>query len=334
MPEHRFEGLRWPAERPVVDIDELVVGDGERLVLFGPNGSGKTTALRLMAGTIGGERRDGIVYLPQRPYLFRGTARSNLELSLDDVERGRAADLATELGVSDRLDGAARSLSGGERMRIALARTLASDADIVLLDEPLAPLDHRDRDQTATAIAAALHGRSAVIVSHDRSSAAILGDSLAVLVDGQIRQRGPIAEVFTKPIDDVVADVVGISNILSGVAISGDGALVEVEWQGRTIVAAGSQASREQVKVLFGGEAVAVHRELPDGASPRNVIEGTISDIRTVGRLLEVVVDCGAPVAALITPGSFETLDLHQGSQVFLSVKAVAMTAVSVGEAE
>ncbi len=334
MPERRFEHLRWPVDQPVVDIDELVVGDGERLVLFGPNGSGKTTALRLMAGTIGGERPDGVAYLPQRPYFFRGTARSNLELGLDDVERGRALELATEFGVSDRLDVAARSLSGGERMRIALARTLASSADIVLLDEPLAPLDHRDREHTATTIAAALHGRSAVIVSHDRTSAAILGDSLAVVVDGQVRQRGRIAEVFTTPIDDVVAGVVGISNVLSGVATTGDGALVEVEWQGRTIVAAGTQTTREKVKVLFGGEVVAVHRDRPDGASPRNVIRGTISDIRAVGRLLEIVVDCGDPVAALITPGSFETLDLHQGSAVYLSVKAVAMTAVSVGDAE
>lgn len=334
MPERRFENLRWPVERPVVDIDELVVGDGERLVLFGPNGSGKTTALRLMAGTIGGSKPDGVAYLPQRPYFFRGTARSNLELGLDDAEKGRLVELAAEFGVSDRLDVAARSLSGGERMRIALARTLAANAGIVLLDEPLAPLDHRDREKTATTIAAALHGRSAVIVSHDRASAAILGDSVAVVVDGLIRQRGPIAEVFTTPIDDVVAGVVGISNILSGVATSGDGALVEVEWQGRTIVAAGSQTSREKVKVLFGGEAVAVHSDRPDGASPRNVIEGTIRDIRTVGRLLEIVVDCGDVVAALITPGSFETLDLHHGSEVFLSVKAVAMTAVSVGDAE
>jgi molybdate transport system ATP-binding protein len=287
-----------------------------------------------MAGTIGDRGPDRVAYLPQRPYFFRGSARSNLELGLQDAEKGRAAELAVEFGVSNRLTLAARSLSGGERMRIALARTLASSAEIVLLDEPLAPLDHRDRERTATTIAAALHGRSAVIVSHDRASAAILGDSLAVVVDGLIRQRGPIAEVFTTPLDDVVASVVGVSNVLSGVAIHGDGALVEVEWQGRTIVAAGTQTSRENVRVLFGGEAVAVHRDRPDGASPRNVIEGTIRHIRPVGRLLEIVVDCGDLVAALITPGSFETLDLHQGSAVFLSVKAVAMTAVSVGDAE
>lgn len=334
MPEHRFENLRWPIDQPVVDIDELVVDDGERLVLFGPNGSGKTTAIRLMAGTIGGGRPEDAAYLPQRPYFFRGTARSNLELGLDGAERARAEKLASELGVSDRLDGGARSLSGGERMRIALARTLATKADIVLLDEPLAPLDHRDREQTATAIAAALHGRSAVIVSHDRESAAILGDSMAVLVGGRIRQRGPIAGVFTAPADDVVAGVVGISNVLSGTTQSGDGALVEVEWRGRTIVASGAQGTGERVKVLFGGEAVAVHRDRPDGASPRNVIEGTISDIRSVGRLLEIVVDCGDPVAALLTPGSFETLDLHPESTVYLSVRAVAMTAVSVGDAE
>ncbi len=332
MPEYRFENLRWPQDNPIVEIDELVVEEGERLVLFGPNGSGKTTALRLMAGTIGSERRSGVAYLPQRPYLFRGTGRSNLELGLDTAQSEAAAALAVDLGVAERLDGAARSLSGGERMRIALARTLASDAGVVLLDEPLAPLDLRDRERTAGIIAGALCGRSAVIVSHDRASAAILGDTLAVMVDGTIRQRGPTGEVFTMPIDDVVAEVVGVSNMLVGTVVGGDDTVSEVSWLDSIIVAAGPHPVGERVKVLFGGEVVAVHRDRPDGSSPRNVFRGTITEIRTVGRLLEVVVDCGAPIAALITPGSFETLELEAGSKVFLSVKAVAMTTVAAGE--
>lgn len=331
MPEHRFENLRWPADAPIVDIDEFVVDAAERLVLFGPNGSGKTTALRLMAGTLGAERRNGVAYLPQRPYLFRGTGRSNLVLGLDTAERTVAEALAVELGVADRLDGATRSLSGGERMRIALARTLASVAGIVLLDEPLAPLDLRDRERTAAIIASGLRGRSAVIVSHDRVSAAVLGDSLAVMVEGRIRQRGAIAEVFSSPVDEVVAEVIGVSNVLEGTVVGGDDALTEVSWCGHTIVASGPHPVGERVKVLFGGEVVGVHRERPDGASARNVFEGTITDIRQVGRLLEILVDCGAPIAALITPGSFETLGLARESVVFLSIKAMAMTAVSVG---
>jgi len=333
MPDHRFRNLRWPQENPVVEIDELVVDDGERLVLFGPNGSGKTTALRLMAGIIGPVARNDVAYLPQRPYLFRGTGRSNLDLGLDTHQRAVATALAGSLGVAERLDGAARSLSGGERMRIALARTLASDAGMVLLDEPLAPLDLRDRERTAGIIADALHGRSAVIVSHDRASAAILGDTLAVMIDGRIRQRGPTGEVFTLPSDDMVAEVVGVTNMLVGTVVGGDDTVSEVSWFGHTIVAAGPHPVGERVKVLFGGEVVAVHRERPDGASPRNVFRGTISDIRSVGRLLEVVVDCGAPIAALITPGSFETLELTPGSEIYVSVKALAMRTVSSGEA-
>lgn len=332
MPEYRFAELRWPSDQPVVDIDELVVGDGEHLVLFGPNGSGKTTALRLMAGTIGDQRRDGVAYLPQRPYLFRGSGRSNLYLGLSESERSRAEDLAGAFGVSGRLDGNARSLSGGERMRIALARTLATDADLVLLDEPLAPLDLRDRERTAATIANSLRGRSAVIVSHDRASAAILGDRLAVLIDGRVRQRGAIADVFATPADDVVADVVGVSNVLDGTVTMSNGSVSEISCCGQTIVAGGRHEPGDRVKVLFGGEAVAVHRERPRDGSPRNVMSGTVSEIRAVGRLLEVVVDCESRVAALVTPGSFETLDLERGSEVFLSVKATAVTAVAVGE--
>lgn len=332
MPEYRFEHLRWPEDDPIVAIEGLTVGAGERLVLFGPNGSGKTTALRLMAGIIGPERPSAVAYLPQRPYLFRGTGRSNLRLGLDVKQVAAAEALAADLGVADRLDGSARSLSGGERMRIALARTLVSDAGIVLLDEPLAPLDLRDRERTAGTIAGALHGRSAVIVSHDHASAAILGDTLAVMVDGRIRQRGPTAEVFTSPSDDIVADVVGVSNMLVGTVVAGDETVSQVAWLDHTIVAAGPHPVGERVKVLFGGEAVAVHRERPDGGSPRNVFRGTITDVRTVGRLLEVVVDCGAPIAALITPGSFDALELSPGSIVFVSVKALAMTTVSSGE--
>jgi molybdopterin-binding protein len=332
MPEYRFENLRWPQDDPIVEIGELVVDAGERLVLFGPNGSGKTTALRLMAGIIGPERRNGVAYLPQRPYLFRGTGRSNLQLGLGTAQATAAEALAADLGVAERLDGSARSLSGGERMRIALARTLAADAEIVLLDEPLAPLDLRDRERTAGIIAAALHGRSAVIVSHDRSSAAILGDTLAVMVDGSVRQRGPTGEVFTLPSDDVVAEIVGVTNMLVGTVVGGDESVSHVSWLDHTVVAAGPHPVGERVKVLFGGEVVAVHRERPDGGSPRNVFRGTITEIRTVGRLLEVVVDCGAPIAALITPGSFELLDLTPGSTVYVSVKALAMTTVSSGE--
>ncbi len=334
MAERRFEDLRWPADDPIVDIPELSVQLGERLIVFGPNGAGKTTLLRLISAIEGEGGTPYASYLPQRPYLFRGTCRANLHLGLDTEARIKAEDLAVRLGVGDRLDDQARTLSGGERMRLSMARTLAVDTALVLLDEPLAPLDLRDRETVAAVIADALAGRSAIIVTHDRDTAAMLGDRMAVMIDGKIQQIGEVAEVFATPSNDTVAAIVGVSNVIDGEVIARRGALVEVEWGAHRFFALGDHQAGTKVKVLFGGEAVGVHKELMGESSPRNLFPGVVTEIRETGRLAEIVIDCGSTVVALITPGSLDALDLAPGSEVHVSVKATAARAVAVGEAE
>ncbi len=334
MAERRFEDLRWPADDPIVDIPELSVQLGERLIVFGPNGAGKTTLLRLISAVESEGGTPYASYLPQRPYLFRGTCRANLHLGLDTEARIRAEDLAVRLGVGDRLDDQARTLSGGERMRLSMARTLAVDTALVLLDEPLAPLDLRDRETVAAVIADALAGRSAIIVTHDRDTAAMLGDRIAVMIDGKIQQIGEVAEVFATPSNDTVAAIVGVSNVIDGEVIARRGALVEVEWGDHRFFALGDHQAGTRVKVLFGGEAVGVHKELMGESSPRNLFPGVVTEIRETGRLAEIVIDCGSTVVALITPGSLDALDLAPGSEVHVSVKATAARAVAVGEAE
>ncbi len=334
MAERRFEDLRWPADDPIVDIPELSVQLGERLIVFGPNGAGKTTLLRLISAVESEGGTPYASYLPQRPYLFRGTCRANLHLGLDTEARIRAEDLAMRLGVGDRLDDQARTLSGGERMRLSMARTLAVDTALVLLDEPLAPLDLRDRETVASVIADALAGRSAIIVTHDRDTAAMLGDRMAVMIDGKIQQIGEVAEVFATPSNDTVAAIVGVSNVIDGEVIARRGALVEVEWGDHRFFALGDHQAGTKVKVLFGGEAVGVHKELMGESSPRNLFPGVVTEIRETGRLAEIVIDCGSTVVALITPGSLDALDLAPGSEVHVSVKATAARAVAVGEAE
>jgi len=334
LAERRFEDLRWPNDDPIVDIPELSVELGERLIVFGPNGAGKTTLLRLIAAIEGEGGASYASYLPQRPYLFRGTCRANLYLGLDSDSRAKGEDLADRLGVGDRLDDQARTLSGGERMRLSLARTLSVDTPLVLLDEPLAPLDLRDRESVAAVVVEALDGRTAIIVTHDRDTAAMLGDRLAIMIDGKILQVGPVAQVLATPTDDTVAEIVGVSNVIDGQVVARRGALVEITWGEHRFFALGDHAPRTPVKVLFGGEAVGVHRSLPDESSPRNLFPGVVTEIRETGRLAEVVIDCGSPVVALITPGSLDTLDLAPGSDVHVSVKATAARAVAVGEAE
>lgn len=332
MPDgYTFSSLRYPNDASIVSIDELTVGTDERLVVFGPNGSGKTTLLRLMAGTLGDGSETEAAYLPQRPYLFRGSARHNLYLGLNEVERGAATDLASAFGVAGRLDADSRELSGGERMRLALARTLARDTPLVLLDEPLAPLDHRDREHVAAGIASALEGRSAVIVSHDRESVAILADRLAVLIGGRLRQLGPIADVFAAPADDGVAEVVGVSNVLDGRVVGHAGPLVTVDCQGVEMLAVGDQEPETAVKVIFGAETVSVHLDAAPGGSPRNVFAGSVREVRPVGRLVELVVDCGIPIVALITPGSLDAMAITERTAVHIAVKATAARVVTAG---
>ncbi len=331
MAERRFEHLRWPDDDPIVNIPELSVQVGERLIVFGPNGAGKTTLLRLIAAIEGEGGTPYASYLPQRPYLFRGTCRANLYLGLDTAARERAEALTERLGVGDRLADQARTLSSGERMRLSMARTLAVDTPLVLLDEPLAPLDLRDRESVAAVIAEALDGRTGIIVTHDRDTAAMLGDRLAIMIDGKILQVGPVAEVLATPTDDTVAEIVGVSNVIDGRVTARRGALVEVEWGDHRFYALGDHPAGTPVKVLFGGEAVGVHNGPIPESSLRNLFPCVVAEIRETGRLAEVVIDCGSLVVALITPGSLDTLALSPGAAVHVSVKATAARAVAVG---
>ena len=319
-----------PAPGVEISLGPLELTSGERLVLFGPNGAGKTTALRLLAGTLG-KHRDlpPSAYLQQRPYMFRGSAHHNLLLGLDADEGRRAEDLAERLGVAGKLLDSAPSLSGGERQRLALAGTLARSAGLVLLDEPLSAIDVRNRDVVTAVLAGALVGKAAVIVTHDREAAATLGDRVVVMVDGAIRQIGTVDEVFTLPVDDEVALVVGLGNVLSGVVVGSDDPLVEVEADGIRVWGIGTQPVGTPVKVLFGAETVTVHTGETPSTSARNIWFGELVAVRPVGRLVELIVDVGPRVVAVITPGSLDALGLGPGSRVGLTLKATAVHAVS-----
>ena len=305
----------------------------ERLALFGPNGAGKTTALRLLAGTLGASLDlPPSAYLPQRPYMFRGTAAHNLTLGLDGEERSHAFELAERLGLAPNLADEGTGLSGGERQRVALARALASSARVVLLDEPLSAIDVQHRESVIAVIGSSLSGRAAVIVTHDREVVASLADRVAVMIGGTIRQLGPVDEVFTLPADDEVAMAVGLGNVLSGSVVGTDDPLVEVDVGGVGIWGYGRQELGTSVKVLFGAETVTVQTGAGAPTSARNVWFGEVEAIRPVGRLVELVVDVGPRVVALITPGSLESLDLAPGSRVGLALKATAVHVVSAPE--
>jgi len=243
-----YSGLTWTVgNRKILDVAQLSLSVGERMVVFGPNGAGKSTLLKLVAGVLGDRDGSNVAYMPQRPYMFRGSGRRNLLMGLRDEESNRAEILAKRLGVSNLLGTPASRLSGGERQRLALARTLASRHPVVALDDPLAAIDSRDRDSVIAVAGHAIGDRTALVVTHDHDIAVAFADRVALMVDGSIRQVGAPQEVFLDPRNQDVADLVGHQNVLVGTVVKTDGPLVQVSCSGLMVWALGEQPAGSDV---------------------------------------------------------------------------------------
>jgi iron(III) transport system ATP-binding protein len=224
--------------RAVVDGVDLAVQPAELLALVGPSGCGKSTLLRVIAGL---EPADGQVLLDgadvsalpaERRWIglvFQDHALfphlrvdQNLTFGVRHLSRRERATLVGELLELVRLPGLAKryphELSGGEQQRIALARALAPQPPVVLLDEPFANLDASLRDSLRTDVIAALRSRrtSAVLVTHDRDEALLVGDRVAVMRAGRILQVDLPEQVYERPVDRFVARFLGDAAFLPG----------------------------------------------------------------------------------------------------------------------
>ncbi len=233
--------------REVLRVESLDVVPGEHLCVLGPNGAGKTTLLRLLAavelpdhghvtvdgvgtdrGGVGLRRR--VAYATQQPGLLSTSVRRNVELPLRwrGVPRRRRGPMVLaaleRLRVGHLADRPAGALSGGERQRVSLARALALDPDVLLLDEPAAGLDAESRSALLADLDEALADRATTVVqvSHRAEEAFRLADRVVVLVDGLVHQTGSPDVLNTAPADVHVASVVGYDNLVDA-QVSADG---------------------------------------------------------------------------------------------------------------
>jgi molybdate transport system ATP-binding protein len=328
----------------------LSVADGEVVALLGPNGAGKSTALRAVAGLQpidrGTIRLDGATlddpatgeFVPpeHRPIglvfqdhvLFpRMSALENVAFGLRarGVARAEAREAAAawldRFGISDH---AARpsALSGGQSQRVALARTLATEPRLLLLDEPLASLDASIRGHVRSELRRQLatFGGGRLLVTHDPLDALVLADRLVVLEQGSVTQTGTAAEVALRPRTRYVADLLGVC--LIDAESDGDHA-VKLASGARLTVADPVPGSR--IAVAVRPRAVSLHRHRPEG-SARNVWPATVRAVEAEHDRVRVGLDGPVPVTAEVTPAAVAELGLAPGAEVWASIKAVDLT--------
>src|SRR3954464_15636922 len=259
---------------------DISLGEGEFLSLLGPSGCGKTTALRLVAGFdrpnagrvlvegkdlagVGPNKRDmGMVF--QAYSLFPNmSARQNVEFGLkirghDKSDRTkRVNDLLELVGLGHAADRYPHQLSGGMQQRAALARALAIEPRVLLLDEPLSALDAKVRVQLREEIRRIQLelGITTLYVTHDQEEALSVSDHVAVMYGGRVEEVGSPAEMYSAPATPFVAEFIGTMNRLEGTVVDGG-----VEHAGITlqVEAAHGRPAGERVLVLIRPETVEV----------------------------------------------------------------------------
>ncbi len=288
------------------DDVSLEIERGEILALLGPSGSGKTTMLRLLAGferpdsgsvqvdgrnvTSHGpaERRFGMVFQHYAlfPHLNVG---ENVAFGLTNLAKLEIQNRVSEvldlvdLGGFEKRD--VSTISGGQQQRVAVARALAPNPPVLLLDEPLSNLDPALREKTRTELRSALKevGITTIFVTHEQEEAFALGDVVAVLNEGKLQQVGPAPELYENPSNLFVATFVGRASVLRGTMVGIDRARVadDVEWD---------------VKVARGmvqGTAVDVVVRPQHLTLGTRGIEGTITSVRYGGARAYFSLDVG-----------------------------------------
>ena len=319
----------------------LQCGPGELLALVGPSGSGKSTILRAIAGLIraragvircNGElwfdanenvhrtpqdRRVGFVF--QHYGLFPHlTALENVMEAMAATDaatrRARGRELLAKVhlgGLEDRLP---RRLSGGQQQRVAVARALAREPDVLLLDEPFSAVDRSTRERLYVELAEMRKelAMPAVLVTHDLDEALLLADRMCVLSHGATLQSGIPYDVVTRPATPQVAQLVGLKNIFRAGVVSHDHerGITCIEWRGRRLDARLQPAYAPGTQVVWTippAYLVLHRRDRPSRGEHENPVQGLVGSFVRLGEnaLMSVHVDDAA------RPPLFLSIPMH-----------------------
>jgi molybdate transport system ATP-binding protein len=363
LPDKRHDGLvmSGTVERGTFQLQaDLTAAPGEVLGVLGPNGAGKTTLLRALCGldalTSGSIRLDGLTLDNAATDTFVPTERRPVALVFQNYRLFPHLNIRDNVAYAPRVQGATRrqaraaadtwlerldlsplaarrphEISGGQAQQVALARALAADPTLLLLDEPLSALDAKTRLDVRAQLRNHLQQFTGpvLIITHDPLEAMIMADRLLVIENGRVVQQGSPAQVARQPATQYVARLVGL-NLYTGtleVATSrvhlDDGGIFTVTMGDDGLVAqAGTRPSTGRVLIGLRPSAITIHTARPAHASPRNVWKGTIGALEQLADRVRVQVDATPPALVDISAAAVADLALRPGTVVWLSAKA------------
>ncbi len=340
----RFENIQKSYDGRILVVKDLNlnVAQGEFLTMLGPSGSGKTTCLMMLAGfepATHGEiflkdqpinrvppHKRGIGMVFQNYALFpHMTVAENLSFPLevrkmDKPERERRINRALEMvQLGEFGDRRPAQLSGGQAQRVAVARALVFDPDLVLMDEPLGALDKNLREQMQYEIKH-IHenlGVTVVYVTHDQSEALTMSNRIAVFNDGVIQQLAPPEDLYEKPLNAFVANFIGENNRLLGriTGVNGDSCTVDVDSGGSVVansINIGGEGARTTLSLR--PERVAIN---PEPGSLPNIFDAKVEELIYLGDHIRTrVAVCGHDDFVVKIPNSSHHASLEVGNSV------------------
>jgi tungstate transport system ATP-binding protein len=339
-------------ERAVLQNINLSVGRGAVFALIGPTGAGKTTLLRIMnlleipgAGEIyfdgkciprsGKQRleiRRRMSFIHQKPQVFNLSVYDNVACGLrwrgerKNRIAGKVDHILEMVGLEGYKNRNARTLSGGEAQRVALARSLVLEPEVLLLDEPTANLDPVSTAKIEQLISyvARQHNTTMIMATHDMSQGQQLAGRIGVLLDGRLVQTGNATEIFRLPQNEEVANFVGMENIIEGVIIASNDGIATVNVGGNAIQAVSNYPVGKEVYTCIRPEDITLALSGTQ-SSARNSFQASVTRVTSLGPLSRVEINCGFRLIALVTRISAEDLNLQAGKEVYATFKATGV---------